>query len=142
MNLQQRFFALYNDLSALKVADLETIYASDIEFIDPITTHNGIDAVKDYFAKLLAGTSQCTFDIHTFLEPSAVNNYHAVVEWTMKLKFENKDELISVDGVSLLKITNDMITYHRDYYDLGEMVYEQIPLLKTVIAYIKKKLMS
>ncbi len=39
-----------------------------------------------------------------------------------------------------LGVSDDSIIYHKDYYDLGEMVYEHVPILGFVIKKIKGKL--
>ena len=44
---------------------------------------------------------------------------------------------ILLNGVSVLHYRQDLIHYQRDYYDLGAMVYEQIPILGAVIRKIK-----
>ena len=58
----------------------------------------------------------------------------------MHLTLNNQSRPISVNGVSLLTLKDDRVVYHRDYYDMGEMVYEHVPVLKRVIHYIKKRL--
>ena len=49
----------------------------------------------------------------------------------------NRGNLIHVDGITLLKIRDDKIYFHQDYYDMGQMVYEHVPLLKWVVNKIK-----
>ncbi|GGF75793.1 nuclear transport factor 2 family protein [Alteromonas lipolytica] len=144
MNFEQRFNLIYKDLLNTDTEELASIYHDDIIFVDPITTHQGLAAVKAYFARLLTSTEACEFDIHLMQDcrTPADANYDYLVEWTMRLTLKNQSRLITVDGVSVLKLTDDKIIYHRDYYDLGEMVYEHIPLLKQVIHFVKKKLNS
>jgi limonene-1,2-epoxide hydrolase len=47
---------------------------------------------------------------------------------------------ITVDGITMLKLENDKITFQRDYYDLGQMVYENIPLLGIIIKKIRRSM--
>jgi len=42
--------------------------------------------------------------------------------------------------IDALVSKDDIIVYHKDYYDLGEMVYEHIPLLGFFVKKIKKRL--
>jgi hypothetical protein len=69
-----------------------------------------------------------------------IDTRKCVVNWTMEYKTPkiNKGEAIRVDGVSLLTLHGDMIVFHRDYYDLGQMVYENVPLLGRIIKRIKR----
>ena len=48
---------------------------------------------------------------------------------------------IVVDGATDLMF-EEKIIYHRDYIDMGQMLYEQIPVLGSIIRYIKKKAIS
>ena len=142
MTLEERFKQLYQDLANIDVNQLELVYHQNVRFIDPITSHDGLDAVKHYYAQLLESVERCEFDIHAMLQTSQshINDYDYLVEWTMRLRLKNNSCDINVDGVSLLKAEDDRFIYHRDYYDLGEMVYEHVPVLKQIIRYIKKKL--
>ena len=68
------------------------------------------------------------------------NSVTHIVNWTMNLKLKQSDKLITVDGNTQLTVKDDIIVYHKDYYDLGEMVYEHIPLLGFFVKKIKKRL--
>jgi hypothetical protein len=46
-----------------------------------------------------------------------------------------------VRGVSHLKIS-DKIDYHEDFYDMGAMLYEQLPLLGSVTRWLRLRLAS
>ncbi|HGP4674712.1 TPA: nuclear transport factor 2 family protein, partial [Vibrio cholerae O1] len=39
-----------------------------------------------------------------------------------------------------LHFAEGKVTYHRDYFDMGEMLYEQLPVLGQVIRAIKRRL--
>lgn len=46
---------------------------------------------------------------------------------------------ISVDGCSHL-LWWDKVYQHRDYFDAGAMLYEHLPLMGGVIAWLKRRL--
>ena len=140
MNILDRFRSLYANLHATSPDDLGTIYTADVEFIDPIDAHHGLLAVKQYFSKLLEQAEHCSFDIDSTSAAQPDQPVDYTVTWTMTLLLKNKKEPIVLNGVTLLKVRNDLIFYHRDYYDMGEMVYEHIPVLRWVIGKIKDKL--
>ena len=62
--------------------------------------------------------------------------------WTMFLRHPKlrSGETIRVEGASYLKTRNGRIYYHRDYFDMGAMLYEHLPLLGRVVNTIKHKL--
>lgn len=141
MAVIKRFKDLYQDLSTLEPEQLHQVYANDIVFIDPITTHRGIQSVKDYFAKLISQAQSCEFAIDNTIacEPNA-QDIDYIVTWTMTLNVPQRSAAISLDGITQLRVCNDRITYHRDYYDLGEMVYEHLPVLGWFTRKVKKRL--
>ncbi len=150
MNAIKKFESFYVDLESMKVEDLADIYSTDVTFIDPIAAHSGIISVKEYFTKLLKNAKHCTFIIHSIekieaLESETLNERKReahLVTWKMTFTTSgiNKGKPIFVDGITQLKIEDDKIIFHRDYYDLGQMVYENIPLLGRIIKRIKRTL--
>lgn len=139
MDIIEKFTAFYTDLESMKVEELSSIYSSDVVFIDPIEEHHGIAAVEEYFARLLKNAKFCKFTIHS-AEGTTKGRY--VVEWTMSFTSAriNKGEPVHVNGLTLLNVEDNMIVRHRDYYDLGEMIYEHVPLLGGIIKRIKRKI--
>jgi hypothetical protein len=51
----------------------------------------------------------------------------------MTLTLKDSDKQITLDGTTQLGVSDDSIIYHKDYYDLGEMVYEHVPILGFVV---------
>lgn len=150
MNAIKKFESFYVDLESMKVEELADIYSNDVTFIDPIAAHSGIAAVQTYFTKLLRNAKNCSFTIHSIDKVASLSNEEKsgsallayLVTWKMTFTTSgiNKGNPIDVDGISQLKIRDDKIIFHRDYYDLGQMVYENIPLLGRIIKRIKRKL--
>ncbi|MFC3122078.1 nuclear transport factor 2 family protein [Agaribacter flavus] len=137
MNIIDKFSMFYVDLASMKIDGLANIYRKDVVFIDPIAQHQGLDAVERYFTRLLGNAKFCKFTIHSKAQS---DEFNATVSWTMSYTSSklNSGRPIDVDGVTVIKIENNMIVYHRDYYDLGQMVYEHIPILGRLISKIKR----
>jgi hypothetical protein len=150
MDAIRKFESFYTDLASMKVEELAELYSSDITFIDPIAAHSGISSVERYFSKLLQNAKYCTFAIHSINKTSSIDSVSVdvagisayFVTWQMSFTSTrmNKGQAIQVDGATQLKIEHNKIIYHRDYYDLGQMIYENVPLLGSVIKRIKRTL--
>ncbi len=54
----------------------------------------------------------------------------------------NSGREITVDGVSLITFrgAEGKVISHRDYFDMGEFIYERVPILSSVIGFIKNKM--
>ncbi len=112
-------------------------YGADVKFIDPIGEINGIEDMIKYYRNLYQNVISIKFD--------AVDNFEKVGEkvfvWQMHLKHKKVGggEPIVLDGVSVLKYDGSKVVYHRDYFDLGAMIYEKIPVLGSLIRWIREK---
>ncbi len=51
----------------------------------------------------------------------------------------NGGALVTVPGSTHLRF-RDKVVYHRDYFDAGAMLYEQLPLIGMVIRIIKGRI--
>ena len=118
MDVIGRFCKIYTDICQISPDDIEHIYADDILFIDPITTHHGIDEVKRYFSNLLTQAESCKFDIADIFtcspngskeHPSSHSKVTHIANWTSDLKkyleitkswhrFMNHQSLIALIG--------------------------------------------
>lgn len=138
MQAVEAFCQFYQKLDAQSASFLPTIYADKIIFIDPVSQHNGIDAVIKYFDNLLSNTTNCTFDITRVSSSNDVT----YVTWIMHFSHPKlaSNKLISVHGITELQIEHNKIVYHRDYYDMGEMLYENVPLLGRIVRWLKQRL--
>lgn len=137
-NLQQ-FVDFYNDLSANNLGSLAAIYHPDVQFIDPVHEIHGIAALEHYFAHAYARLSSCHF------EPvqQAVQDSQGFLSWVMTLSHPAiaAGKNIEVQGCTVLRWHKDgRIIYHRDYYDLTDMVYRHIPVLGWLTAKVKQKM--
>lgn len=139
MTVIDKFSLFYTDLASMQISELSNIYSDNVTFIDPITQHEGISAVETYFSKLLQNAKHCRFVIHN--KESTVNGNY-LVTWTMEFTTSRMQsgKPICVDGLTQLSVSDDKITFHRDYYDLGQMIYENIPLLGRIVKRIKRGL--
>jgi len=135
------FKNFFEDFSPAKFTALEDIYTDDVHFIDPITDVQGIDALKKHFISTGQGLIQCHFN---FISEVFMGN-KATLEWEMVYAHPKlaSGKLLHLSGCSVIAFNDEQrIHYHRDYYDMGEMVYEHIFLLGGGIQLIKKRLIS
>jgi hypothetical protein len=131
--LFQRAFHELRPDAPFPYADL---YAPDVVFEDPLHRAEGLDAVRAHFARLNANLVVCRFEF----EPTFHDHSRAVLPWTMRVELRRGPRgVIIVPGVTVLRF-GDRVTYQRDYFDAGALVYEHVPLLGAVIRLIKRRL--
>ncbi|MBC3764430.1 nuclear transport factor 2 family protein [Neptunicella marina] len=117
----------------------DEVYAQNMCFEDPFHRIEGRDDFKHYCANLYENVAYCRF---TFLS-RFMQESQAVLRWRMDLSHPrlNKGQNIILDGCSYLEF-EQKITFHRDYFDGGQMLYEHLPLLKHAIALIKNRMVN
>lgn len=132
-----QFTQFYERLTLSSLDQLESIYANDVVLQDPVHRVLGLAGVRRYFAAMLANVQSCRFDIKHTVE----QNGEAFVSWEMSLvhpKLNSGDPVI-VSGVTHLQF-NQRIYFHRDYFDMGSMLYEQLPVIGAIVRRIKSGL--
>jgi limonene-1,2-epoxide hydrolase len=132
----EKFISCYQKLSTDNLATLKEIYHEDIHFQDPACELHGLNSLLDYFRHLYQDIESCNFVIQG---KSSIDE-QAFVSWEMSIKHRRIRDSISVEGISHLKLLDGKIVSHRDYFDLGALVYEHLPVLGKLVLRIRKRL--
>jgi limonene-1,2-epoxide hydrolase len=118
--------------------NLKDIYADDVIFVDPLHKICGVEALKKYFNETCSNLTYCQF---VFVDEVADEN-SACLKWRMDYSHASlkNNSRLSLTGVSIVKFKDEKITYQEDFYDMGAMLYEHIPLLGSIIGLIKTRM--
>ncbi|SEL76486.1 SnoaL-like domain-containing protein [Colwellia chukchiensis] len=131
------FVEKYQQLNVGDLDLLAEIYHQDIVFIDPMHQLRGLADLQQYFAKLFQRLSFCQFRIDNVIAQAN----EASVYWQMSYQHPrlNAERLVHIQGCSHIKGQGERVLYHRDYLDLGAMLYEQLPIVGGLISWLKKR---
>lgn len=135
--LAQRVRDAYQSLASAQIADVESLYTEDVHFEDPSHAIQGKSALIRYFGKMFKKLDQCSFKFHSTI----ADGTNVCLTWTMFLKHSKLGggKMIRVEGVSYLKTRNGKIYYHRDYFDMGALLYEHLPVVGKIIQRSKQR---
>ena len=137
-SLIERFKNYFRVLHESDLSELGDLYSDQIIFKDPIHDIRGLVELEDYFTAMCSDLTDCRFE---YLDEVVTENT-AFVKWVMHFKHPRLgNKLISVRGVTHLKF-GDKIDYHEDFYDMGAMLYEQLPLIGNVTRWLRLRLAS
>lgn len=135
-SFQERF----NSLGPGRLAVLDELYSPDVVFEDPIHRIEGLEPLREYFARMYEGVAECRF----VFEPPIVEGDRASLAWTMELRHRRfrPKETLRLPGCSRIRFESggERAEYHRDYFDLGAMLYERVPALGAIVKRIKRNL--
>lgn len=131
------FLTIYQKLNKNNLHLLAQVYHRDIVFIDPIHQVEGINNLTDYFTNLYTNLLTCDFVITNVIQ----QDNSAAIYWDMTYQHPklSSGKPVVVQGSSLLKMRDNKVAYHRDYLDVGAMLYEHIPVIGSIIKSIKKR---
>ncbi len=134
-----RFAATWNRLSPTNLEELDGIYHPDLHFEDPSVSLSGLAHFKEHLSAVYRHAQGVHFTLgHCIIESPD----HLCQTWQMQFCHPKlaRGERILVEGISELKHDIGGIYYHRDYFDLGAMLYEHLPLLGALNRRIKRRL--
>ncbi|MGR5119296.1 nuclear transport factor 2 family protein [Vibrio astriarenae] len=128
----------YQQLGKNNLDTLGDIYHQDVVFEDPAHKMYGLTTLERYFVSMYSNVTDCRFQISS---ADQVED-RGYIRWLMFLthpKLSSGKE-IQVEGMTFVQFSEGKVIHHKDYFDLGAMLYERLPLLGRVITSIKRKL--
>jgi len=131
----EKFKSYFTKMEFTNESILNEIYFIDVQFTDPIHEIQGLQNLIQYFNKLNDNLDSGSF---VFTEESSIGN-KAFLSWDMKLKLKKPNKYVTASGITVLTI-DEKIIKHRDYFDAGELFYENVPLVGGLIRFLKKKI--
>lgn len=138
----EKLIDAYRVFDVDSLAQLDGIYEEDLLFVDPVHRLAGRDAVRDYLVEMARGLISCRFEFSDVLDSEAEDgNHQALLTWQMHYRHPRLagGQALALPGCTHVKY-RERVYYQRDYYDLGAMVYEQLPGLGFAIKQVKKRL--
>ncbi len=133
----ERFVTYFENLKGDRIPDLSEIYDQNIIFQDPIHRIESLGALSNYFNKLNQNLKSGGFQFTS----TRVMEKTAYLEWVMRIELLKPNKKVSAYGISILTF-EDRITQQRDYFDAGELFYENVPLIGGIIRFLKRKIAS
>ncbi len=134
-----QFARRFAELDSSNLDRLGELYSTDARFVDPLHEIRGTAAMRRYFGELYANVRDLRFDFYGF---DQVREGEGYLRWTMSYRHPRLagGRLIRVEGCSHLLWQDGKVYRHRDYFDAGALLYEHLPLLGRVIAWLKRRL--
>lgn len=133
-----RVVAFFEHLSPADVATIGALYAPQARFKDPFNEVQGVHAIAQIFSHMFVALDQPRFVV----TGRVVQGSQCFLTWDFVFAFRNfhKGVAQTVRGASHLVLDdNGLITLHRDYWDAAEELYEKLPLVGTLMRWLKQR---
>jgi len=131
-----RLVRFFEQLSPDSLSELPQIYAEDAWFKDPFNQVKGLPEIRRIFAHMFVQVEGPRFIVTTQL----AQDQTAVLIWDFEFRmkrFSNAPQTIR--GATHLRFDDaGLVTYHRDYWDAAEELYEKLPLLGGLMRILKR----
>lgn len=130
-----RFF---EHIAASDVQRMGVLYTHDAYFKDPFNEVRDLASIQRIFAHMFVALDQPRFVV----TGRVVQGEECFLVWDFKFRFKRFDTVTeqTVRGCSHLKFAFDgRISYHRDYWDAAEELYEKLPVVRAFMRWLKKR---
>ncbi len=131
-----RVIDFFETLSPASTARLAAIYTDDAYFKDPFNEVRGIDRITAIFAHMFVQVEAPRFVVTS----SVAQDDAAFLTWDFLFRmkhFSGAEQCIR--GATHLRFdASGRVSFHRDYWDAAEELYEKLPLLGSLMRGLKR----
>jgi steroid Delta-isomerase len=132
-----RVIAFYESLTPHTLRGLDTLYAQDARFIDPFNDATGLVAIRGVFEHMFATLDSASFEV----TEAVTEGEQCFLIWNFHLRRRGAASEMTVHGARHLRYTGEgRVGWHRDYWDPAREVYESVPVLGSVLRWLRRRL--
>ena len=125
----------FEQLTSESLNEIESLYASRTRFVDPFNDLQGVALVRQVFEHMFKTLDQPRFVVTRMASTGPIG----FMTWTFSFTCRGRDQII--EGCTQFELDADgLIVLHQDHWDAAAQVYEQIPLLGSVLRVLRRKL--
>ncbi len=128
----------FEQINEHNVANMPLFYAADAYFKDPFNEVHRVEDIQAIFSEMFQQVNNPRFVVHTAFE----SGQQVFMAWhfLFEMKRFKVGQVQCIKGSShLLLNQNWLVQSHRDYWDTAEELYEKIPLLGSLMRWLKKQ---
>lgn len=133
----ERLRRFFETISPATVGELGTIYAPEAYFKDPFNEVRGLPAIERIFSHMFQQVDVPRFVVHDVV----AQGDQAFITWDFRFRMKrfNPDEQV-VRGASHLRFDRTgLVVFHRDYWDVAEELYEKLPVLGSLMRFLRRR---
>ena len=134
----ERVVHFFESLQPSAVQQMGLYYTDDAYFKDPFNEVHGLAQVQRIFSHMYVALD----NPHFVVTDRVVQGSQCFLIWDFKFRFKRFDTTTeqTVRGTSHLRFADDgRIHHHRDYWDAAEELYEKLPVVGSVMRWLKKR---
>lgn len=133
-----RLVDAFQTLTPAGVHALDAIYAPDARFKDPFNDVQGVAEIQRIFRHMYVSLENPRF----IVTGRIVQGTQCFLTWEFRFGFRRfkQGEPQCILGGSHLTLNDEgRITLHRDYWDAAEELYEKLPVVGSMMRWLKRR---
>ncbi len=120
---------------------LARLYAVDARFKDPFNDVQGRGAIAHIFSHMFSQVDAPQFVVTALIAKAGAADVCPQIFMRWDFSFVTRGKAQMIHGTTYFELNAaKLITLHRDYWDAAEELYEKIPVLGTLVRWLKSKL--
>lgn len=137
----QQLVAFFETLTPASVSQLGAHYAAQARFTDPFNDVVGVPAIARIFEHMFTTLHQPRFIVTTVVEQGD----QCFLTWEFRFFFKTHrrhEEQVILGASHLVWSPNGLVLVHRDYWDAAQELYEKLPVLGSVMRWLRGRMGS
>ena len=132
-----RVIGFFEWLAPADFQRLAELYSADAYFKDPFNEVRGVPALQRIFGHMFEALDAPRFAVRDAI----VQGDQCFLSWDFlfRMKRFSRDEQCIPGGSHLVLVADGRIKSHRDYWDAAEELYEKLPLIGSLMRWMKKR---
>jgi hypothetical protein len=133
-----RVVAFFETLTPDSLGQLAAFYDGHARFVDPFNDVQGLPAVEAIFRHMFVALDAPRFVV----TGQVVQGDQCFLLWDFHFRFRRVDKARTqtIRGTSHLVFSEaGLVTLHRDYWDAAQELYEKLPLIGSLMRWLKKR---
>lgn len=133
-----RLVVFFETLTEKSVADLPLIYAPEARFKDPFNAVQGCAAISAIFSHMFVALEAPRFVVIERIS----QGQQCFLTWEFRFRFKNYQqttEQVILGASHIVFNEQGLVSLHRDYWDAAEELYEKLPIVGSVMRWLKRR---
>ncbi len=134
----QTLAQFFETMQAADVPRLRTLYRQDAYFKDPFNEVHHIEDIERIFARMF----EDLLDPRFVITGTVLQDSKAFLTWNFHFRLQRSpsDEQC-IRGCSQVLFDDDgLVESHRDYWDAAEELYEKLPIIGSLMRWLKRRI--
>ena len=134
----ERLVQFFEKLQPQDLPRLAQMYAQDARFKDPFNEVQGLAAVQAIFAQMFRQLHEPRFVVTSCM----AQGNEAFLAWSFHFRFRSHAPQVTqtILGATHVRLGPDgRVVWHRDYWDAAEELYEKLPVVGSLMRWLKRR---